>query len=492
METTWDGNWYHKNAVGLLKNGWNPTRESARDFYISNRNPIKISHEKSQKLIYENHYAKGAWIFASNIYKLTGNIETGHSINLIIMVATFCLLVFLLLCKISIIPSILISAITVFNPISAPQLFLFYNDGLLGLLVVDAIIALILIVSQRNKIYSTIGLTIFFITTTILANIKFTGLVFLFLFSLTFFVYMIITPKLRKTIAKKMLLVGFCSVLFSVAIVGFSPYISNINNGFHPLHPLAGKDKIDIMTGNSPKEFANHNKLLIPLPFVKSIFSKLDNFSYSSDKKTELKIPFTISESELINLKTVDARISGNGIFFSGLFLISIVVIFIWLIKGYKAKSIDFKISICIIVPLILIVFIFKEMWWARYFPFIYITVSLAMYILWQSKKEFSKMLFYGLFFVGFINSYLLFAPNFESGIKMARLSSCGDILNHRTVFYKTSHKIFYGTFFNVLDCRGNVSSEINFLPAKKEANIQNYQSTIVVPGYMEVFYEKK
>lgn len=490
METTWDGNWYHKSAIGMLKNGWNPVKESATNFYDSDRSPIDTPRAEFQDLVYENHYTKGAWIFSANIYKFTGNIETGHSINLIVAVSVFCLLVALLFSKVSLLASIIISIVVVFNPVMAPQLFLSYNDGLLGLLTVSVIISLIFIISRRDKIYLQVGFIIFFMAATILVNVKFTGLMFLFFYSLAFFIFTLISPELRKNVSKKLFLTGAFTVIFAIFIVGFSPYVSNIKNGLHPLHPLAGKEKIDIMTPNSPKEFADNKKPVVP--FIKSLFGKLDSFSYSSGKEVELKIPFTFFESELVNLNTVDARVSGNGIFFSGLFLISVAVIILWLAKTYRSRSLtEFNVFICILVPTALIILIFKEMWWARYLPFLSSIIAMAMYSLLQFKKEVSSMLFYGMFFISLINSYLFFMPNLENGIKIAELANCGDVSRKTEVFYRFSNPSFYGTLFNILDCKQGKDPNFRLLPADQNFNSANYQAVNLVPGYLEVFYEK-
>lgn len=491
METTWDGNWYHKTAVGMLKNGWNPVRESATDFYDSDRNPVKTPRHEFQDLIYENHYTKGSWIFAANIYKLTNNIETGHSINLVVMISVFCLLVSILLSKTTLLSSILISTIAVFNPVAAPQTFIFYNDGLLGILIISLIISLILIVSRQDKTYPGLGLILFFMSTTLLINTKFTGLMFVGFYSLSFFIYILISPKLRQSIGRNFFITGALSALFALLIVGSSSYLSNLTRGYHPLHPLAGPHKVDIMTPNSPREFANTNKPFVP--FLKSLFGKLDSFSYASDKSVQPKLPFKLSASELQRLSLVDARISGNGIFFSGLFLISTILIICWLKQNYHSRRLEFNVFLCILLPTGLIILIFKEMWWARYLPHFYAIISLAMYTLLdlKQKKELATTLFYGLFFIGLINSYLFFAPNLEKGLKTKRLSSCGNISQKSKVTYRLSGENFYGTLYNIADCKRTGEIELEML-SKDQTPDNNYsQGVVPVPGYLEVFYEK-
>ena len=54
-DMTWDGNTYHKTAVGSLKNGWNPVYEKVEDFNTEDGNEINIDNEEDNKL-WLNHY----------------------------------------------------------------------------------------------------------------------------------------------------------------------------------------------------------------------------------------------------------------------------------------------------------------------------------------------------------------------------------------------------------------------------------------------------
>ena len=66
-DNTWDGNTYHKEMIGLMKNGMNPVyNENSGDVWVQ-------------------HYARAVETYAAVVYAFTGNIESGKSINILLM-----------------------------------------------------------------------------------------------------------------------------------------------------------------------------------------------------------------------------------------------------------------------------------------------------------------------------------------------------------------------------------------------------------------------
>ena len=74
-----DGNTYHKDAIGVMKEGFNPVYEESYDFIVKRDG----NDNYSQYNIWTDHYAKNNWIIEANIYKFTNNIESAKAINLI-------------------------------------------------------------------------------------------------------------------------------------------------------------------------------------------------------------------------------------------------------------------------------------------------------------------------------------------------------------------------------------------------------------------------
>ena len=78
-----------------------------------------------------------------------------------------------------------------------------------------------------------------------------------------------------------------------------------------------------------------------------------------------------------------DLRISGWGIFFSGLLIVSMII----LIKYYKAYKKESWILYTLGITVLLLL-VMSESWWARYTPHFYLFILLSVYILFKYGKH--------------------------------------------------------------------------------------------------------
>ena len=83
FDTSADGCFYHKPAIGLIKEGWNPVYESSEDFCKDNDTEI----ENSGQFLWIDHYPKVTWNFAASIYSVTNNIETGKVLIVLLAIS---------------------------------------------------------------------------------------------------------------------------------------------------------------------------------------------------------------------------------------------------------------------------------------------------------------------------------------------------------------------------------------------------------------------
>lgn len=79
FDQTWDGAAYHKTAVGLLKEGWNPLYNTAFEF---NEKSGILPYAGYNPVKYAEAYPKASWYIAASIYYITGNIECGKAYTL--------------------------------------------------------------------------------------------------------------------------------------------------------------------------------------------------------------------------------------------------------------------------------------------------------------------------------------------------------------------------------------------------------------------------
>lgn len=81
-DASYDGQWYHSSIIKLMNDGWNP-------FY----HPILQQDEVpyyTNTHIWVSHYAKGMETIEAGIVALTGNLESGKTLNIFLAISLFC------------------------------------------------------------------------------------------------------------------------------------------------------------------------------------------------------------------------------------------------------------------------------------------------------------------------------------------------------------------------------------------------------------------
>ena len=380
FDCSWDGNAYHKLAVGLLKNNWNPLR-SLPSLSLTEGAGV----ESFGQVLWVETYCKATWIFGASVYAITGNIETGKSYTLIGMTCAF-LLVFYYMRKKghNVLRAVLMACIAAFNPISVQQRTTYYIDGFLHTMLIILIVSLLMF-EDKEIFNSKISAFMVAMSMIVCGNIKFTGLLYGGLFCIAYYVFDCVRlikndEKWKNKVFKESLLY-FCLVIATVVWAGSSVYITNFFRHGSWTYPLTGEGKVDIITGNSPFAEENRFKNL----FI-SLFSRVDNFTVSSGQVPELKIPFTFNDSEVSMMINTDARISGFGVMFGGLFIVAVICLVACFVLGdnRKIKTVA-AVNLIVCVGLM---FGIKESWWARYAPYIYFIVLIAVYMLFCSKRK--------------------------------------------------------------------------------------------------------
>lgn len=388
-DLTWDGNTYHKLAIGSIKDGWNPLYQHAENFIKSDTAQLGIQDDGFNSIWIE-HYPKASWIFAANIYLLTNNIEASKILAFLMMYIGFWIILNYAYKKTNLFFSFLIAFFIVVNPISVVQLFNFYIDGIMGICIYLILCTLIglsdrtIIESDEYTIFKRESWLVLALCLMICINLKFTGLVYSAIFCFLFFVlwlYRDYKESVHKQNLKRYIIYYALVVFVSIGIVGFSPYIKNTITEGNPLYPLMGKNKVDIMTYNEPKSFVTRNPID---KFITSMFGVAENVkSNSTDNDPRLKVPFTILNSELKELKKPDLRISGFGVWFSGIFIISLICILYYTYKFYKDKN--YKMLTANLAYLLIstvLIIITEGSWWARYVPYVYLLPIIAIIML--------------------------------------------------------------------------------------------------------------
>ena len=377
-----DGNDYHKTAIAFIKNGWNPLYESARDFQKHNSKVIPIN-KKSKVDIWIEHYPKASWIYAAVMYNLTGCIEAGKALIVILSIMLLIITYNVLRKILDKNWSIVFTIFLVLNPIVLTQIFTFYVDGIMGICFLIQLL-LLFMVDPEEKANMPLWISIISIST-IFCNLKFTGLMCSGVIAATFYFYWLFKYKNIK-VFKRLTILFTIVYVTSIFLVGSNSYVKNTIDHINPLYPLIGKNKVDIVTTMQPKDFAKMSKLE---KWYYSMFSKTENTTYYQNRPT-LKYPFIVYSSEVKQLYIPDTRIGGFGPLFALSFILSIIVfipMFIILIKNEKDKM---KYVLIPIITTLITMVLLGESWWARYVPHFYYLI-VGVFILSVYLKKYVK-----------------------------------------------------------------------------------------------------
>lgn len=454
-------------TIGFLKEGWNPLYEHMSDF----NDDKPVFDGKSSSFIWGDHYAKGSHIFAANVYAFTDKIESGKSINTLSIIMLFCFGLSLLLHKNkNVLFSFFFALCLVGSSVVVSQFLTYYVDLLLYIYLTIIIMYFFFAEKQmkdsKNIIESqNVGLLLFIFSLVILINVKFTAFAYAGLFCLGYYIWYIVRLKL-KTIDKKFFIKFTISaaiaVILGVFVVGLSVYPKNLLDHGHPFYPIMGKGKIDIMTNNSPAYFKDKSPIE---KFTIATFSKRANISKKSGLEAEFKFPFIVYESEIKSLYGCDIRISGNGVLFSGILIISLLVLVCTAKKVYKKDKTIFWLTMIPLAITFAMIFLISESWWARYFPQLYYFVLAA--ILCLKIVDDKNKTCYLIIYLIFVNSFMIFDQatkyvlNYTREVNRSIEVFKSDALNNERCIPQVYTTNFHGAFFNVVDILGEDSPDI-------------------------------
>lgn len=293
----------------------------------------------------------------------------------------------------------------------------------------------------------------------LLINIKFTALgyaILLCTIPIYFTLYKPILVNKTKNIKtillillkQRYLFTLLTGVLIALLIVGASSYISNTLDHNHPFYPLAGKEKVDIMSHTTPEGLINKNRIV---QLYLSLFSETSN-SVTDELKS--KFPLRITENELNTLWPMDIRIGGFGPLFGAVIIFTIIGMAFWRDIFRERAG---RIFIIIFTVIFLTVIINPEAWWARYTPQLWILPVLFLVLLAQNNRIKFKYIFICLVsLIIFTNSLLIQKANFEV---INQLNKELNIQLHTLEEYSYSNEVFvdFDTFRS-----NNVRLEMN------------------------------
>jgi len=280
FDISFDGQWYHQDAIILLKEGWNP-------FYDDLIHDSMVSGLNAD---YVNHYAKAPWFSAAAIYSFTGKIQLAKSVNGILLLSSFFITFSFLKRYVNIgsLLSLVISGLFAFSPLSFGQLHSFCVDGQLSsVLLIAGILALEHIITLQDKKLVLLSLILIYFI-----NIKFTGLIYGIILLSVILSWIFI--RYRKEF-KKIFVIYSIVTLAGTFLLGYPTYSRNIIEKHHPFYPVLGPDNIgqDLVQVSYAKNFFSKNR------FEKFFLSTFATPQYSSADR------YPAVPKRLFNIQTI-------------------------------------------------------------------------------------------------------------------------------------------------------------------------------------------
>lgn len=383
-DTSWDGQWYHQDAILKLIEGWNP-------FY--NTYDANISISESDRWIH--HYPQASWMVQANILKIGNSIQASKLLHLLLSIASFGISFYVIrrVININIIITAIFSLYVAFNPVTYSQFFSFYVDGQSAMGLSMYLFILVLLAYNPNK-YLYILLACLFIY---FSNIKFTNLIYLSIFNVFYFIWIFVNNS--NTIRIKLFTYFSILYCFGILVVGYSSYTRNLLEKGHPFYPILGKNNVGNIVKDIPlsANFKDQNRFqnLLDASFAYPVYARQPDSS-------KFRMPFT--EVNYDNFFRTDAELSGFGARWSEILIFSILIL-LYLLFKLNAKK---KLYLLLLLSSILLsVFINEQCFVARYVPqlwllpmvlilFLYaengiihkvISVSLSLFLLYNTSK---------------------------------------------------------------------------------------------------------
>lgn len=396
-DTSWDGQWYHQDAIIKLYNGWNPIYSTS------------TSNELGASDMWIHHYTQGAWIIESSILKLTERIQSAKILTSILILVSFLNVIYIFL-KYKLLRNktliVLIALAVSLNPIALSQMFSFYVDGISALLITNILILLFAYYKENQSSYILIFLAF---TISIYINVKFSNLVYI---SIVLFGYFLLLLLNNRKLIKQFILSFSIIYILSVLVIGYSSYTKNTIEKGHPFYPLMGKGSYSglISRIQKPANFDSTNTR-----FDNFIIANALAFPQYSRSPLEYKERMPFTETTYFQYFSTDSEIAGFGAIYFDILIVMLILSTIFLITYYISKrkiitlNYNYIFTLIIILNILFLSCLINDgMHVARYIPQFHLIPIIGLIYLARIKSSFFKI-YVGIIIIAFLfNSYYI------------------------------------------------------------------------------------
>lgn len=340
-----DGQGYHACTIMELVNHWNPMYNTWVSSEVDNLTALWVEH-----------YPRGMETIAATIVACVGSLEAGKALNLWFVIAS---IVYVYLFLQDYLPArsrylrVWITLLVALNPVVVTQLFTYYIDWTLYTLLIILLINLYLFFKRGEHGAFYIVVLLLFLVPSIKPNITF----WIFLWGVICFFILLGRFRYKRPLR---LTAFFVTVALMGFLIGaYNPYLTNWQEHDSPFYPLAGSEKVDIMSSQRLRVIQGTSR-------VESVLISLVSNPSDNKQKEGLDI-FGVSKENLLVSASFDTRIGGFGIFFFESILLAIVL---FVCTGRIRRMTGY---LWVLGGLFVSLFILPSGWWARYVAFFYL-----------------------------------------------------------------------------------------------------------------------
>ena len=347
LDTSFDGQWYHQEAIVRLVEGWNPIR--------SELSPADYGDDRARRQL--NGYPKASWLWGSAMVRSTGRIEHAKALSIPLMAAAVAA-AFAGLFGLARLPwwlALGTAVVAAANPVTITQTLNTQLDGDLASLLLIAVSSLVICGRTRCRH----GPVVLALAVSIGVNLKLTApAYFALLMAGGLLVWAIFGPR---QVLRPLVAVLALAFVIGMAVIGFHPYVTNTFRHGHPLYPVLGPEHSILI----PVAETNRAVLLL-----RSVFSPSRQFPQATNAdlefvETPLKVPFTVDPSEVRVFAMPDVRGGGWGPLFGGLCLLAMASLVVISLRGTRWLAMGLAITL----PILVSVLIIPHPWFARFVP---------------------------------------------------------------------------------------------------------------------------
>lgn len=355
LDPSHDGNAYHRSAALCLADGWNP-----------------IWGEKCG-WPWTDDYPMLSWIYAAAQSFWSGSTESGMSINLVVSAGTGLTSAWIgRQLGLGSVVAVLLGIVVVLNPVNMTQLWSSYVDGLSGSYFSVAILAVAGLASPRvrfddRRVHAIVGVCLAGLVSLKFSALVYAGVAFVGAVGITL-------SRARRSNVLSLDRIKIIAVPYLIAgavtlIISFSPYVRNLVEGEHPLHPVMGEDQASFVEGLRPACFEGTSRFT--QPFLAMLYPTSANARRCvSDQPIRSDWSPDALVSDFDNLSVGAWRLSGFGPLMPlhaavGLALAAAVALY-----GATRRRIDVVGPLATVGALTLFsTWLIEPNWWARYVP---------------------------------------------------------------------------------------------------------------------------